>query len=333
MTTQHPKSPCCGASVHSHSKRRRLCSQCQQSWSLYPHKPGRRLQRHNYQLVKRIILGRETISVQKRYYPKLTEDAIKKRFQQSLSQLVSQPRIYPNFSGRYILIADAMWRKFNRERWTLYLLLLKPRRRNYAYLLDPVLKPGKESMGHWGQVLETLPPALRGRMAAAVTDNLPGLRKLFRQLGLPHQLCHFHLIKELQNRRGKRQAKTLATYPVREQIYQLIRCLLTMPEGYQFLRKQSELWQLAHRPECPRKLSMMGREFLRNLHLYRTYLSYPHYTIPRTTGAAESLVKMIKVRTHSINTPQALLNWSTAFVRFQQTMTCNGSKKTKIPQN
>lgn len=51
-----------------------------------------------------------------------------------------------------------------RQEWVLYLMILKPRRRNYVYLLDPVILPDHERYENWMAAINTIPEHVRKRI-------------------------------------------------------------------------------------------------------------------------------------------------------------------------
>jgi len=63
-----------------------------------------------------------------------------------------------------------------------------------------------------------------------VVDNLPGMRQIARQQQWVLQLCQFHLLLKLQARR-RTVRYALRGGPVREEIHQLVRDALQLPDG------------------------------------------------------------------------------------------------------
>lgn len=329
MPTQHIKSPCCNAQVRCYGERRRQCTNCLQTWRLSRHKRGRNPIRKNYHLVKCLVLGQQKLSDQKRYYPQLNLSGVTRRFEKALKSFILKPRSYPPWQGRYILLGDGIQYTFDREDWTLYVFLLKPRRRNYAYLLEPVMIKGKESYSRWQRAIDAIPWLVRKRIIGLVSDNFHASGKIIKHYGWLHQLCHFHLIKELYRRLGRR--KNLDDRFIREAIYQTICELLVVQEEQvrPLLRRLESLVKLSR---CSRKLKMMSHEFTRLIDQYRTYLEYPNFTIPKTNNATESLVNLIRGRTRKLNNPQATERWAKAFMRLKFKMNCNGQNGKNINQ-
>lgn len=326
MTTQHTKSSCCQAAIIKYSERRRQCKQCKKTWRRYKHKRGRKRKRANYQVVKKLLLKGQRIADRKIDYPHLKERALAKRIERSIQSFVSKPRQYPKLKGKYILLSDGLWFHFGGCDYVLFLLLLKPRRRNTAYLLDPVIFPGKETYSNWKSALATIPENIRKRIISLVSDNFKASSQIIQHFGWTHQLCHFHLLEGLQKRRGKIK-RNIRGRSIREEIYQTVVQLLSTLDSQEKRFLIRKLRQLTCHPDCPRKLTMMVHGFLKALDKYHTYLTHPSLTIPRTTSPVESLNKLIVRRTRHLKTPEAVINRATAFVRLKKIITCNSSKR------
>lgn len=323
MTTIHRVSSCCGGLIRKFGGRRRQCSSCNRTWRVHPHRAGRKWRRVSGALAARVLDRGSPVSHAIMRRTTLTTRALQYRVNRAIKVSAERPRILAPLRGTYSLIGDGVWYTFGGADWVLYLLLLKPRRRNYAILLDPILLPGRETFQNWKVAVESMPEYIRDRISSFVSDHFSSSEKLVRTFGWIHQLCHFHLIAELQKRRGRYKTR-LAGASVREDIYQCIVHLLTRDDA-EIVRR---LRKLIRHPDCPRKVGMIAREFMRVRDRYRTYLRYPALTIPKTTGAAESLGKLIRKRTWSLRDPTSVLRWATAFIRLKKNMTCNGTHAT-----
>lgn len=327
MATLHRSSPCCRASVRKFGKRRRQCSACKKTWRIFRHRRGRRGLRVHRGLIARIVAHTDTIHQQARHFPVLTDSGVKYRFQHALQAECSRPRALPRLRGAYTLIADGVWYRFTGQEWVLYLLILKPRRRNYGYLLDPVMLPGRERYENWMAAIHTIPSHIRTHILSFVSDHFSASELVADTMGWIHQLCHFHLIAELQKRRGRKKWR-LRGASIREESYQCIVRLLRRDDQ----RLTKRLIDLITRKHCPRKIRMIVREYLRSQSRYATYRTHPELTIPNTTGSAESLGKLMRKRTWMLRTPQSVLQWATAFVRLRRYIRCNGKRKPKKNQ-
>jgi hypothetical protein len=225
-----------------------------------------------------------------------------------------------------VLLADGLWFEFGGIPWVLYLTALKSCRGNYATFLDPLLLPGKEGASRWQQAFAAIPPGAACRIQAMVVDNLPGMRKLAHQRQWLLQLCHFHLLLKLQaQRRSVRYV--LRGGPVREEIHQLIRNALDLPDGHLLSRTLDRLQRLS-RGDCGTvRIQTTVREFLAGLQFYRSYLTHPSLGLPRTTNSVESMGRLLRELFRSSragSNPASVLLWATAFIRMRPTVVCNG---------
>jgi hypothetical protein len=256
----------------------------------------------------------------------VTLPALRYRFRQAIQRFVSRPGSPAMPRGPLVLLADGLWFQFDGRPWVLYLTALKPSRGNYAVFLDPLLAPGKEGASRWEQALAAIPQDAARRVQALVGDNLPGMRGLAHQHGWVLQLCHFHLLLKLQvHRRGMHYA--LRGGPVREEIYQLIRRALELPDGAPLRRTLDRLQRLS-RSDCgTTRIQMAIRECLRGLPFYRAYRRHPQLGLPRTTNSIESMGRILREMfrsSRSGSTPASVLRWATALIRLRPTIVCNG---------
>jgi len=202
-------------------------------------------------------------------------------------------------------------------------MALKPLGANTAYFLDPVLLPGREHVERWKQALDTIRPSIRERVRALVSDGFRGSKGLALENAWLHQRCHFHVLAQLQGRPG-RQKRSIRAKPVRDAIYQDVKEALVMTDKQQLEYLQEHLRQQTNRPDCPKRIRGVAREFLRNVDFFRTYLRHPELKLPATTGAIESMHNLVRDTVRRIRSPKSLLQWATAFIRLHPTITCNG---------
>lgn len=258
--------------------------------------------------------------------PGVALPAYRYRFRQALCRFVARPSPQVIPRGRLVLLVDGLWFEFEGRPWVLYLMALKPCRANVATFLDPLLLPGKEGASRWRQALATIPPKVERRIQAMVADNLPGMRRIAEQRHWVLQLCHFHLLLKLQAlRRGVRYA--LRGGSVREEIHQLVRAALELPDGERFSRTLMQLTRLA-RGDCgTQRIQTTVCEFLDSLPFYRSCLAHPELDMPRTTNSVESMCRLLREMFRSSragSNPSSVLLWATAFIRLRPKVTCNG---------
>lgn len=334
MPTIYRESSCCRAVVRRFGSRRRQCSVCGKTWRVHKQRRGRKKRLMSQTLFEQIVrYGRNIVGQQQRY-GHCTVSALEKRLQREMTKRNKEPRCWPQWQGSYTLLCDGLWFRFNRQDFVLFEFILKPRRRTYGYLLDPLLLPGKESFANWRAAVEnSVPLSVRKRIFAFVSDDFSATSAIADTFQWKEQRCHFHLLSELHKRRGRRK-KNLSGRVVREQIYQTIQAMLIEKSPFCLQNHVNKLKHLCGHRECPHKLRMIATQFLRQLPIYRAYLSYPQETIPRTTSALESFNNIMRGRLRPLRTPQAVQRWATAIVKSYHTIQCNGyRKRSKIQPN
>jgi len=258
--------------------------------------------------------------------PGVALPAYRYRFRQALHRYVARPSPQVLPRGPLVLLVDGLWFEFDGRPWVLYLTALKPCRGNEATFLDPLLLPGREGASRWQQALAAIPPAAIRRIQAMVVDNLPGMQRLAYQHRWALQLCHFHLLLKLQaQRRGVRY--TLRGGSVREEIHQLIRSALELPDGNRLSGVLEQLRRLSLGDCGTLRIQTTVREFLKGLSFYRSYLTYPYLELPRTTNSVESMCRLLREMLRSSragSNPASVLLWATALIRLRPRVTCNG---------
>lgn len=224
MNTIHAKSPCCRETIYRFGRRRRQCRACGRTWRIRQKKLGRRPKRSSSRLPEGIFAkyGRITTWARTRHIGNSTAS---ERLSGALRRLLQRKRRLPR--GPYALLGDGLYFKFKRMDWVMYVMALKPTRSHQAYFLDPVLLPGKESYERWQQAITTVPPELRKRVRAFVSDGFRGSKLIAREHGWIHQRCHFHLLMALIRRHGRRSYRVKGA-GIRERLLVVVRVLLTM---------------------------------------------------------------------------------------------------------
>lgn len=321
MKHVHAKSPCCRGTIIHYGNRRRQCTRCGTTWSIRPRKRGRKRRRFRGSLIDAVFLDRRTLTSLARR-KQVSQPAMTKRFRRSLDWYLTSAKRDPVFRAhRYALLADALWFRFNQERWTLYLRALKPATRDTATFLNPVLMPGKENARDWRRVIAETPRPLCTRIKAFISDGFRGSKRIVKEYGWIFQRCHFHLIAQLQVRRGRRKT-TIAGRQTREEIYQTVRKILVYKNRSRVKALKDYLRVLTRRRDCPRKLGSIAREFLRNVSHFRAYLNHPALNLPTTTNTIESVNSIIRDQCGSIRTPVSLIRWANALLKHHSTFTC-----------
>lgn len=319
MKTIHAKSWCCGAPIIRYGGSRRQCIKCRGTWRFRPKRRGRKRRRVLHQHLLKVF--REGWRVKQLSHRGIKPDTTKKRFQQMLLWSLRRRR-HIRIAGKYLaLIIDAQWRIFKGKRWTLYFLAVKSSDHDLAVVFDPRLRPGKESAEDWAVVFkDCISPSLRQRIIALISDGIPGSPALAAEWGWRQQRCHFHLIKEMYKRRGKR--KRLKGRSRREAIYRAARSLLVTNKPYEAGRLKRRLRRLIGAPDCPKKFRMIVGEFLRHLSAFHLYLEKPHWHLPNTINVMESIGRIIRANVGRVHSPAALRRWATAVIRNHPKFVC-----------
>jgi hypothetical protein len=307
MNSSHAKSPCCRARIHRFGSRRRQCTQCKRTWRIRKKSRGRKRWRDWPGFLETVLVQGRTL---KGLAPRtgLTPQALGHRCRQALQRFVSRPRALRLPAGPLVLVFDGLYFRFQ------------------AVFLDPVLLPGRENVQCWSHAFRTIPVRIYRRICASASDDIRGIIGLATRQGWIVQLCHFHLISQLQGSRGGRKRK-LAGRAVRETLYRLTRQALEMPDGPRLESVLKRLKELVHKPMGSRVIRMAVREFLRRTDQFRAYRQYPELNLPTTTGTVEAMgrrVRDLMRQTRSISSPQALQLWATALIRMRPTVMCNG---------
>jgi hypothetical protein len=256
----------------------------------------------------------------------VTPQALSHRFRRILRQWVSRPRAVRLPAGPLILLIDGLYFRFHGRPWVLYLMALKGCHQNCALFLDPLLFAGREEINRWAQSISTIPLRAQNRIQAVVSDQIRGITSLAANKGWVLQLCHFHLISQLQGNRGTRNKKVVGR-TMRELCYKLTRQALELPDGAQLERTLKRLNGLVRQPNGAVRTRMVVREFLRRTDQFRAYRKYPALNLPTTTGTVEAMGRIVRDlmrQTRSIRSPKALQLWATALIRRRPNVMCNG---------
>ncbi|MBI5022931.1 MAG: hypothetical protein HZC05_02065, partial [Candidatus Magasanikbacteria bacterium] len=237
MKILHEKMHNCQDNSWSYGQRRRRCFVCGKTWTVWKRKRGRKHSRPDKNLLRKIFVERESLSrllpVRKK---RITVSGASRRLNKAMLAVVDEKN-QGHFTGeQYILIIDALWYHFQKQRWTLYLVAVRTVNGKRARFLSPVLLPGKENLFDWQAVISQLPIGLKNRSVALVSDGWRGVERVAKENNWILQRCHFHFISQLQVNRGR--WKQLPDQMYREQIYQTARKLLTAKTRINFYKEQ-----------------------------------------------------------------------------------------------
>lgn len=319
MNIKHEKSACCRAKIYKYGNKRRQCSVCKKTWTNWKKKRGRKSLRAKKQLIHRVLIEGHSLFSSGVSKSNISNAALSHRFKKAMTSYLDKLEPIKIPDNELILVCDALWLKFKKTRWTLYLGILKPVNSSSAIILEPIMHQGRENLDDWKKFMDNIPEYAKIRIKAMVSDGFRGHSGIAKNNNWLNQRCHFHLNALLQCRRGRR--KNLPNSNLREDIYQTIITLLSIESDTTSLT--SHLEEIIRKPECPGKLKMIATNFLNNIDHFRNYMNYPELNIPNTTNSVESLNRIVNERCRHIRTPKSYLLRVKTFLRAKERIICN----------
>lgn len=319
MKKLHEKSLCCRAKIYKFGGKRRQCSVCKKTWTLWAKKRGVKPSRPNRKLLEKVLIEKRSLLSPGMTKKHLAKSTLSARLSKAMRNCLGKRVDILSTCGPAILVIDALWFQFKNVRWTLYLGAVRNIDGNQAEILEPKLIYGRECYLDWESFIDDLPDEVKTRVKAVVADGFRGIDRIAKSRNWILQRCHFHLIAQLQVNRGR--WKKMPDTPTREEIYQTVVKLLVARGSKQVL--EEHLKSLVRKPNCPRRLKMIVSEFLRHLHQFRSYMIYPELKLPTTSNSIESLNRIIRSRCKHISTPESLLLRIKTLIKMKRTITCN----------
>ena len=319
MKILQEKSDCCRAKIIRFGGKRRQCVACKKTWRVHPAKRGRKVRRRQRNYLDKVFCHNFSVN-QLAEHSSLSVDAIYKRFNRNLAELISGRRTIRVRGQKLILLIDAEWQYFKDKPWTMYFVSVKSVNSETVTIFDPLMRPGKENYSVWKEAIDQLPGSIKNRVIALVSDGIRGIETIAEDNGWIIQRCHFHLLLQLKKRRGKRAATPGRL--VREEIYCSVRLALSETSKRRLNILCRRLAVLAVDDGCPERMKRIVRDFLRRFEEFRNYLNYPEYNLPTTTNVMESLNSFVRKKSGTVNSPQAWLRWTTATIRLKSKFIC-----------
>jgi hypothetical protein len=322
MKILHEKSPCCRATIQRFGKRRRRCSSCGKTWSVWHRQRGPNRRRTNFNHFLKVFAEGYRVKNLTRADEKYS--TVKKRFSRQLKRAVSTTVCNKINGDKLILLIDAQWHYFKKELWTLYLLAIKSIENNTVDIMDPILMFGKENSTNWKKIINCLPDDVKKRIVAMVSDGIRGINHIAESNNWILQRCHFHLLSMLQKMRGKRLSTPGRL--VREEIFNSVKLLLTETSARRINLLRRRLQVLVKEEGCPKRMKYTVNGFLRDLAEFRSYLVKPELNLPTTINVIESVNSITRGKTSKINSPGSWLEWTTMAIRIHSKFNCKGAK-------
>jgi hypothetical protein len=319
MKLLHEKSKCCGAKIIRFGGKRRRCVACGTTWRVHPARRGRKAVRRQRGYLNKVFSHNFSVK-QLAVHSSLSAGAIYKRFTKNLNAAIRQERIVRIRGSKLILIIDAEWQYFKGELWTMYFLSAKSTNSQTVTIFDPAIRRGRENSTTWNEIINQLPPDIKKRVIALVSDGIRGIETISSTNGWITQRCHFHILSMLQGMRGKR-ALTPGRL-IRDKIYCSVKLALTTRSKRKLNALCRRLAILAKDAGCPTRMRFTVRGFLKQLAGFRSYLEYPEFNLPTTINVMESINSFAREKTKTLNSPKSWHRWAIACIRFKSKFTC-----------
>lgn len=326
MNTKHAKSPCCRGLIRRYGRRRRQCLSCQRTWRIRTKKRGRKSKRTNPNPALRYLRGETPSLAAMARRQGISVAGLERRLSKSRDHFLEHtPWSNPHGRGAFILVADAFVSCIGKRWYTTHLMLVRSCASSKAVIVPPVIRQGGETQPGWRAALSTLPPETHNRIVALICDGHRGLVNYAKWEGWIIQRCHFHLLAAVQGRRSRWSRSRHQEEG--QQLYELVKTIITTPEGTDLLPLLTRLEDLGWETRSP-QLKKVVSGFVNCVEDYRSYLRHPQLHLPRTTGAIESLIgtlKELRHRARGFSTIQSFTAWMQAALKLKSKVTCNGS--------
>ena len=327
MESHHGESHDCRAHGWRHGGRRRCCTICGRTWTVYPRRPGRKKLRAEKMLPRHLLIGKlpARLFIARR---RCSPTAFYEHSRRAFARLAKRP-YWPQLpeTDDLILMVDGLWFAVRGVESVLYSLALRPVHSDNAYLLDPIVLDGKEYEKTWRDAIGTaIRPDALPRIRALVADGFKGARAIASDHGWIYQRCHWHLLSTLGTF-GVRRCKRMRGRVARDVVLRLVHELLYEQDEQLVPQLCADLRELAC-DEClgNRRIRYVVTNFLRDVDHFRAYLRHPELRLPTTTGAMESLHALVRGAISRVNSPQSILNRARCLVRLHPPVRCNGHK-------
>jgi hypothetical protein len=212
------------------------------------------------------------------------------------------------------MIVDGLW--FGKGSWVQYTMAFKPVDADVAYFADPRLLPGGESSTNWQQIFGRIRPDVRVRVRAVVADGLNGMADVAALNDWMYQRCHFHIRTLLNHWLARPRVNPMdesIRWAIDDALLSADRTRADAAHAAMVVHVRDHPWGLAH----------VLRRLLREWDAIRAYLTHPELSIPRTTGAVESMHGRLREVVSGLSTVDAILRRATAYVRLHDPFTCN----------
>jgi len=227
-------------------------------------------------------------------------------------------------SGSLIAVADAIWYYVDGEKYSIYVILLRPVNATRAVICPPIVLPGHEHLAGWRAAVDRLPSVLQKRIIALVCDGATSLVALSRERHWILQRCHFHLLAAVQNYLTTGPRSTHQAYAKR--VLGIVQTFVTTTNPRIRRAMREKIFALRTRSSSRGLRRVLGG-LLRDYRDYLTYRRYPQLDLPTTSNTAESWIQCIRdlmYRARGFRSLRTLTKWLTALALVKRTIVCNG---------
>lgn len=331
MATIHETLHDCRAHARRHGGRRRRCAICGRTWTVHQRQRGRPRLRTDQSLPAKLLLDKQPAAILA-YRRRCPQSTFYRHARTAFDRMATEP-YWPAVpeTENYILMADGLWFSFQGSDAVLYNFVLRPVCSNQAYLLTPVMLPGKEYEHTWRLAINQVVAAnWQNRIHALVADGFSGAGRIAAERNWVYQRCHWHLLASLEGMSGRRCRQTHGRI-IRETIIQLVRELIGTTDEQRVPVLCSQLRELAQDEYLRnRRIRYKVNNLLKDTDCLRAYIRHPELRLPTTTGTLESLHALIRPAVRTVNRPEAVLARTRCLVRLHKTIICNQHQN---PQN
>jgi hypothetical protein len=311
--------------------RRRRCASCGVTRRIRRKKRGPKAAKRRASNLRKTFVDGFTITQQSKR-SLLNERAFAKRHARLLAGLCERPWPVMAPHGPLILVIDAIWFWMGEKRNTIYLLGLRAVEEDELRFLRPILRPGHESQKRWREIIAGIPPKIRKRILAVVSDSFSGAEGIAKERGWVFQRCQAHLLLRLETLCGDKK-RAVTFWEGRQELKRVAYALMNAREEAKAETFISAFAELGAHRDCPRGLRMIVTETLRNLHEYRACYRHPELRLPATTNALENTngrIRSLLSRSRGCRTPESLIRWITGYLYFHSVVKCRPKIPTEI---
>lgn len=329
MTKLHEKSPCCKAKIRRFGQRRRQCSSCKKTWSVWKKKTGRKPRRPNMDSFVRYLEGDSVQLTRQANQRDIAPATYTARTRKSL-ELYIKKTPWPDVPQKpLVLVADAMIQTIDDYMWSIFLFLARPVDEEDGIILPPYVRLGSEHKhGGWTKAFASIPQETKDRIVAFVSDGAIEATSQAKKHGWIIQRCQFHLLFRISN--YLRPPGPLSrNIPLASRVYPPVYTVLydnDELEAEMAVQKLKEL--MPHIRSQGLKTTLSG--FIKHYRDYRAYIYFPQYNLPVTSNSGETLVRQMRdllSRAHGYRTMDSYQKWLEAVLKYRKTIVCKGKNQ------